>query len=232
MLNSVIPSKVFSDLPERLSAELFCKAPLHRLKTGQRLFSAGDPGAGCYRLEQGLIKVLVSSPQGEDRIFSILGPGSIVGELSMIDGLPRSATIVALQDCVFRFVSRETFDQCVQSRPEVCQSFLAALALRLRETNDALAASTFLSVKGRVARALLDLADSLGKKTAAGGITIPYKISQGDLAAMAGVARENVSRTMSEWRRRNLVTQSADAYCLKDRTALEQEMSYAPDGSG
>jgi len=76
------------------------------------------------------------------------------------------------------------------------------LARRLRQTDEALAASTFLSVRARLARALLNLAEYVGEKTGASRIELRHKISQGDLAAMAGVARENVSRTMSDWRKR------------------------------
>src|SRR5204863_8163912 len=97
------------------------------------------------------------------------------------------------------------------------------LALRLRRADDALAATTFLSVKGRLARALLNLAEYVGEENG-GRIELRHKISQGDLAAMAGVARENVSRTVSEWRKRDIVTRSSDYYCIVDRTALAREM--------
>lgn len=84
---------------------------------------------------------------------------------------------------------------------------------RLREANEVLAASSFLSVKGRLARALLNLAEYTGEER--GGRTeLRLKIGQGDLAAMAGIARDNVSPTMSEWRNRNIVTRSSDYYCI------------------
>jgi CRP/FNR family cyclic AMP-dependent transcriptional regulator len=65
-----------------LSAPFFDMAPLRELKAGAVLFAAGDTGDGCYRLEQGLLKVMVTSPSGEERIIAILGPGTIVGELA------------------------------------------------------------------------------------------------------------------------------------------------------
>jgi hypothetical protein len=91
-----------------------------------------------------------------------------------------------------------------------------------------LAATTFLTVKARIARALLELADHIGQNAGAGRIVLQDKIGQGDLAAMAGVARENVSRVMSDWRRRNLVSLSSSSssrfYCINDRAALADEM--------
>ena len=103
---------------------------------------------------------------------------------------------------------------------------MGTLARRLREADDALAAATFLSVKGRLARALLNLAEYVGEENGGGQIQLRHKISQSDLAAMAGVARENVSRTMSDWRKRDIVTRSSDYYCINDPKALAQEMEF------
>ena len=224
----VSTSNVLSGLPKRLASKLFAGATPYPLKSGQALFRAGDPGDGCYRVEQGLMKVVVASPQGEERIIAILGPDAIVGELAMIDGLPRSASVVAIRDCALRFVSRDAFEECKAAHPEICQYLMSTLATRLREADDALAAATFLTVKGRLARALLELADHVGQDNGAGHILLHHKISQSDLAAMAGVARENVSRTLSEWRRRELVTQSSNYYCINDTTALAREMEFGP----
>src|SRR4029079_2790581 len=91
---------VLAGLPERLAAPLFATGTRCEREAGVVLFSAGDPGDGCYRLEAGLVKVCVASPKGEERIVAILGPLAIVGELSMIDGISRSATVATLQDCV------------------------------------------------------------------------------------------------------------------------------------
>ena len=101
---------------------------------------------------------------------------------------------------------------------------MRTLVRRLREADDALAAATFLSVKGRLARALFQLAEYVGKDNGAGQLQLHRKISQSDLAAMAGVARENLSRTMREWRKWEIVTRLWDYYCINDPGALAQEM--------
>lgn len=217
---------VLADLPERLSSHLFASASLHRLVVGQVLFNAGDDGDGCYRLEQGLLKITVMSPEGEERIVAMLGPGEIVGELSMVDGLPRSMSVVAFENCTLRYVSRKTFEKCIQTYPEISKQLMAILASRLRAADQALTAMTFLTVKGRVAQALLYLADHVGTKDGTGRITFRQKIHQKDVAAMAGVARENVNRTMGEWQRRKLVIRSLNFYQINDRAALEREMKF------
>jgi len=103
------------------------------------------------------------------------------------------------------------------------------LARRLRYTNDIVAASSFLSLKGRVARALLSLAEEFGRDVGQGRIVIQQKISQSDLAAMAGVARENVSRVLHDWAERSLVSRLAGYYCLEDKAAFKRETEdYVP----
>ena len=151
-------------------------------------------------------------------------PTAIVGEQSLIDGLPRSAAVIALRDSVLRFVSREAFEQYTKAHPETYQTFVTVLSLRLREADAAIAASAFLSVRARVARALLELAEHVGQDAGEGRIVLDHTISQGDLAAMAGVARENVSRVFSDFRKHKLVTLRSRLICLNDVAAIEREM--------
>ena len=200
------PSNVLSGLPGRLLSELFEGAVAHNLRGGEVLFRAGDVGDGCYRIQTGLVKVIVTSRQGEERIISLLGPDAVVGELSMIDGGPRSAAVVAIADCSLSFLSRAKFQTYLEAHPELTSYLMKTLARRLREADDGLAATAFLSVKQRLARALLSVAEYVGEKNGEGRIQLRLKISQGDLAAMAGVARENVSRTLGEWRKQDIVT--------------------------
>ena len=97
------------------------------------------------------------------------------------------------------------------------------LARHLRGNNAALVAMSFLSVKGRAARALLSLADAFGEDVGAGRILIHQKVSQGDLAAMAGIARENLSRVLQEWMHNALIKRLASYYCVENKAALERE---------
>jgi CRP/FNR family transcriptional regulator len=215
-------SAILPRLPKNLSAQLFAGAASRHLEAGEALFVAGDTGDGCYRLEQGLVKVIITSLRGEERILAILGPGAIVGELSVIDGGPRSASVVAVKECELSFVSRAAFKECTQEYPEIYHYLVDVLAARLRETDDALVAASFLTVKSRLARALLELAKFLGEEEASGRVLIRHKVSQSDLAAMAGVARENVSRALSDWKRRRLVTRSTGYYCIHDIATLKR----------
>jgi len=218
---------ILPNLPAQFSERLWANARAQSLAEREVLFQAGDVADGCYRLEQGLVKVCIGSAQGDERILTILGPGSIVGELAIIDGLPRSATVVAIRDCKLSFISREAFANCVREYPEINGYLVATLVARLREADEEMAAASFLTVKARVARALLELAEHLGRETEPGRITIFHKIRQSDIAAMAGVARENVSRTLTEWKRRGMIGQSSSYYFINDKTRLARETEEA-----
>ena len=170
-----------------------------------------------------MLKATIAAPAGGERILAILGPGSVVGELAMIDRGPRSASVSALRDSKLSFVGRAAFEAFGQSRPELYRHMATLLAQRLRDTDEALVATNFLSVKGRVARALLNLAEAFGRDLGKGRILIRQKVSQSDLAAMAGIARENVSRVLNEWTNRSLVSRLAGYYCLENKVVLNRE---------
>src|SRR5262249_34156249 len=208
-------------MSEPLLTSLFAGAASRHLKAGDVLLVAGAPGEGCYRLEQGLLKVVVTSSWGEDRILAMLGPGQIVGELAVIDGGPRCASVFAVRDCELSFISRAAFEERAIGHPEIYQYLISVLAARMRETDEAVAAASFLTVQARLARALLELGKYVGQDDGTGRVVIRHKISRSDLAAMAGVARENVSRVMSDWKRNKVVARSSGFYCLIDITRLK-----------
>jgi CRP/FNR family transcriptional regulator, cyclic AMP receptor protein len=215
---------LLSELPAHLSTELFATAELMRLHAGQVLFRAGDVANGCYRIEKGLLKVTMVSRFGAERILAFLGRGAIVGELSLIDGLPRSATVVAVGDASVSFLSSAAFEAFAEEYPELNKSLVRLLARRLRETDATVAASSFLSLKGRMARTLLELAKHFGQEVGPGRIVIRQKIRQTDLAAMAGIARENVTRILNDWQRRKLVSRPSGYYCLENQAQLEHQV--------
>jgi CRP-like cAMP-binding protein len=215
---------VLSGLPTKLFSELFAKGRPVSLKAGQPLFMSGDPSNGCYRLDEGLLKVSVITATGGERILAILGPGAIVGELSMLDGTARSASVEALRESKLCFISSAVFEAFADTHAELYRHGMMLLARRLRATNEALVAATFMSLKGRVARVLLSLAEAFGHPVGNGRTLIRQKVTQTDLAAMAGISRENVSRVLSHWMRGAVVSRLAGYYCLENRAAIEREL--------
>jgi CRP-like cAMP-binding protein len=214
---------LFSALPSDLAGLLYSRARPVRLAGGEVLFVANEVGEGFYRIDQGLLKVSMLSRAGGERILAILGSGSMIGELSVLGGSPRSATVSAVRDSELSFVSRAHFETVAIEYPEIYKHLVTLLAQRLLSTNAMVAATSFLSLKGQVARALLDLAAAFGQDTGDGRILIRQKITQSEIAAMAGIARENVSRILNDWTRRKMVSRLAGYYCLEQGKALERE---------
>ena len=212
-------------LPAEVSKSLFGQARTVNLARNQVLFLAGDPADGCYWVQEGLLKVHVVAPSGAERVLAILGSGTLVGELSMIDGAPRSASVTAIRDAKLAFISRAAFDAFTRTHPEIYRHMTSLLARRLRDIDDVLTATSLLPLKGRVAQSLLSLSEAFGKDVGSGRILINQKVTQSDIAAMAGIARENVSRILQEWMRQSLLSRLAGYYCLENKAALQREQN-------
>ena len=217
------PDNVLGRLPAELSGKLLSGERTINLRAGDTLFERGDAGDGCYWLRRGVLAVSVGSANGEQRILAILGPGELVGEIAMIDGLPRSATVQAVRDCVLTFVSRAAFTEVMNRHPELHRDIVTTLAARLRQSDEDMVASSFLTVRARVARALLVFARHLGEEVGEDRIRIRHKITQSDLAAMAGVARESVSRTLSGWSKQKVLEGSSRAGYVVNEARLRRE---------
>ena len=217
-------SQLLLRLPTHLATDLFAGATLVKLAADHVLFLADDPGDSCYRVEDGLLKVMIVSRSGIERILSFISRGGIVDELAILDGLPRSASVVAVRDVVLSRLSRAEFDAFAAEHPELYKSLITLLTQRLRETNVAVAAGSFLSLRGRVAHTLLELADHFGRNVGSDRIVVQHKIGQSDLAAMAGIARENLSRILKDWERRKIVSRLSGYYCLENKSKLQREI--------
>jgi CRP-like cAMP-binding protein len=212
---------LFSILPAKLAEGLIGQARTVALTPDQVLFRTGDACDGCYHVIEGLLRVTVKLPSGRERILAILGAGGFIGELSLMDGAPRSASVIAIKASKLYFVTREAFDAFGAAHPEIFRHIADLLARRLRDNSATLAMSS-LSIKARAARALLSLAEAFGKDVGSGRILIRQKVSQGDLAAMAGIARENLSRILQDWMDAKLISRLAGYYCLENRATLER----------
>jgi CRP/FNR family transcriptional regulator, cyclic AMP receptor protein len=222
-LNDASKSPLLWGLPEHLSRDLFKDAtPIH-LRPDEVLFHAGDAGDGCYRVDNGLLKVTMLSPSGSERILVFLGSGAVVGELSMIDGLPRSASVVAVRPAALSFLSRSAFKTFAKQHPELYEYLVMLLSARLRETDAVIAAGSFLPNKGRLACTLLELAGEFGQDAGNGRTVIRQKIGQSDLAAMTGIARETASRIINDWQRCKMISRLSGYYCIENKDQLQRE---------
>jgi CRP/FNR family transcriptional regulator, cyclic AMP receptor protein len=192
-----------------------------RLQPGAVVFREGDPPDGCYLILKGAVKVSLVEPDGQESLLAILGPGDVVGEMALLDRLPRSATVVALRGCELCHLHTAAFERLAQTDIAVYRQLLCVLSARLRASNERYALQR-MGLSGRLARAFLQLAHSCGEVLPDRRILIRQKLSQADLGHMIGAARENVNRQLGEWRRHQLLSRISGYYCLKDPRALER----------
>ncbi|MEM8853368.1 MAG: Crp/Fnr family transcriptional regulator, partial [Pseudomonadota bacterium] len=167
-------------LPEDLAAELTKVARTRPVKAGQALFEAGDPGDGFYALLEGSLKVVLRGEDGE-QLLALLSPGALFGELSLFDGRPRSATVLAAKASRVAFFDKSAVFRFCDDNPAVYRHMLGIVGRRLRASNESLAARSLLPLSGRVAQSLLQLADLFGKEVGDGRTLVHHKISQADL---------------------------------------------------
>lgn len=190
-------------------------------QAGASIFTASQPGEIAYVVLAGTLKVSVVQPNGHELILALLGRGEIVGELAMADRGVRSADVVAIEPSTLLWIDRNALTQIRRELPQVTENLLALMARRLRLANAQLEAIATLDVHGRVARQLLALADAYGAPVP-GGVQIPIRLTQGDLAALVGATRVRVNEVLVGFKRRNHV--SVDGryrVTIHDRGALE-----------
>ncbi len=204
MQTALETSPLFSTLPPRHLENLTVHSRRRVFRRGETIFRHGDVGNALYFLESGRVKVVVTSEQGEDVLLAVLGPGEVFGELSIFDGLPRSATVEVIEDATALALDRQAFQDYLRQEPDVAFHLLASLSRRLR-TGDAMVEDCdFLDVPGRLAKKLLDLAEQHGRETA-DGVEIELRLTQRELAGMVAASRESVNKHLAYFRQKGLV---------------------------
>jgi len=156
---------------------------------------AEEEGDTLFIIRGGRVKVSIVSEEGREVILSLLGPGSVFGELSLLDGKPRSANVTAIQDADLIMLRRPDFVQLIFRVPQIATALLAELASRLRKTDRQIEGLALLDVTSRISETLLQLATEGGVETDA-GILIKERPTHQDLANMSGTTRETVSRVL------------------------------------
>ena len=175
-----------------------------RYPGGQILFHIGDEGGSLHIIERGRVKVTIPSYSGEELILAILGAGEILGELSLFDGKPRSATVQALENTETLCLHRKDVLELMRNRFDLVERILEVLSRRIRDTDLLLADRHFLGINTRLARKILDLGDAFGMQDGK-QIRIDMKITQKDLAAMIGATRESINKELKVLRNQGVV---------------------------
>jgi CRP/FNR family transcriptional regulator, cyclic AMP receptor protein len=166
-----------------------------------RLFYQGDPGTGLFVVASGLVKVLVTSEDGEEMVLVTLGPGEALGELSIVDGGPRSASAEALEPTVALVITRPVLLDLAARDRALTEALLHTLGSLLRRLTEQASDLVFLDLPGRMAKLLAGLAAERGSETP-DGIELDANLTQTDLAGMVGASRQSVNQILQGFARR------------------------------
>ena len=184
---------LFSGLDESELQRLSQVAVRRRAGRNEQVVRAGEDAESLIVLLTGRTKVTNFDEEGREIILAWLGPGEFFGEMGLIDGSPRSASVVAVEPCELLAIGKAEFQRCIQENFQVAQKLMQILVRRLREADRNIESLALLDVYGRVARLLLDMSeDENGKRV------VRQKISKQDMARMIGASREMVSKVMRD----------------------------------
>lgn len=189
------------------------------IRKGDVLFRKGDEGAAMYIIIQGRLKVAYPSKLGDEVTLAIFSNGDFFGEMALLDGMPRSADAVAIEETHLYILNRSDFLSFIFSNPGAIQSVLYALSMRIRKTDDLLGETCFMSISQRLARRLVEIAEKQPgynpKKT-----PIELKLIQKDLASLLGVSRESINKELKALRDKGVVTTSRNTITITDMDVL------------
>jgi CRP/FNR family cyclic AMP-dependent transcriptional regulator len=217
---------IFCDLESEAFDQLCRYAKHATLKRGATLFSKGDPGNSLFAVISGTVKMSISSPDGRSAIFNLIGPGEIFGEIAVLDGQSRTADATANTNCEIFVIDRREFLPFVRSHPELAMKFIELLCAKLRWTSDQVEQVILQNLPGRLASALIRLAEK--HKLAPGDQTIA--VTQQEISEMVGMTRESINKQLRVWATRKWVRLEHGAIVVLDAEPL-QALVEAGSGS-
>jgi CRP/FNR family cyclic AMP-dependent transcriptional regulator len=191
---------MFEDVePEHLAA-VAAVASAKTCQRGETVVREGDAGDSVFAIRQGTLKVSIAEGGGRVTALGIMGPGEIFGELSLLDGCPRSATVIALTRAKLVVIERQSFWKLLESSPRAGISVLAVLARRLRRLSQRSESISGLPVRRRLARQIVLLSESHGQRLGPRRLRIAVKLTQQELGELVGATRESVNKQLGAWK--------------------------------
>jgi len=224
VLSTLAKSPLLQGLPQESLEQIATGARRRTYRRGEILVHEGDPGDTLVILESGTVKVLVYSENGDETVLSLVGPGESFGELALIDGEARSATIQAMEPVEALSIHRDAFMQVVRSHPPTCERLLCALAAKIRYLTTSVSDLAFLNLEGRLAKKLLELAADRGREVN-GGREIAVNITQDELAAMVGATRASVNKVLGWYADRDIIGHTRRRIVVRDPDRLRARIS-------
>jgi CRP/FNR family transcriptional regulator, cyclic AMP receptor protein len=216
---AMLAAPLLEGVPQRAVVALVERGRLRHYRKGTYLCHQGDPAEDVFFLLAGRLEISSIAATGNRVLHATLDTPGFVGELGVLADLPRSASVLTLEDCDVWVVTGEEFVSFLANEPHAARALMRALARQIHSHEAFVDDLLFLDLKGRVAKRLLQLATPSLDDLPDDGFMIP-SVTHADLASLCGGSRENVTRILTEFQRRGLVLRDGHRYVLKKVSGL------------
>ncbi|MCH7781743.1 Crp/Fnr family transcriptional regulator [candidate division KSB1 bacterium] len=206
---------LFSELEDNALSELAKSLKTQTFRKDTTVVSETDEGSMLYIINKGQVKISRLSETGKEVILAILGEGDFFGEMSLLDGLARSANVITLTEAELFVLYRGTFLKLIEKNPKIAIGLLKELALRLRKSDTQIKSLSLFDATGRVATTLIQIAEDSGT-IKDGTVKIQNLPNQRDLANIAGTSRETISRILKAFVAEGTVTKEKGKLFIND----------------
>ncbi|MCA9973011.1 MAG: Crp/Fnr family transcriptional regulator [Anaerolineales bacterium] len=217
-------SPLFAALSEAQLRQIAADVVERRFASGEIIFREGDPGQVLYVVRSGQVRIFVNGVDGSETSVILFGrAGEMFGELAVVDGLPRSATAVALDTTILYLITRADFRKHMQRCPQFALNFMKELSMRVRYNTRQMDSLASLGIPQRLARKLMELAQDYGRATQ-DGVCLDLTLTQADLASLVGATRESVNKCLRQFRDRRWILLEQGQIVIQDPDALRAQV--------
>jgi CRP/FNR family transcriptional regulator, cyclic AMP receptor protein len=197
------------------------KLASRRFADGELIFMRGDPGSTLMILVEGRVRIGVNTSDGREMLLTIMEPGQLFGEMSILDGQPRSADATAMGETLVLALERADFLATLRRYPEAAMRLCAMLSERLRRSTEQVEGVTLHPVNVRLARLLLTTAAQSSKPKGNGNPRIKGNPTQRDLGQLIGASRQKVNFHLGQWQAEGIIARQGNAFAIQNWKALQ-----------
>jgi CRP/FNR family transcriptional regulator, cyclic AMP receptor protein len=210
MIPDIRNISIFKNLDQTQLQQISSLLYFRSFSAAKNIFLEQTPGDTVFFIIKGKVKITRYFRDGSEAILDIIGDGEIFGEMSLIDSLSRSASVITLENSSLCWMGKIPFQNCIKLMPVLAMNLMATLTNRLRRSNEKFCAYSKLDVAGMVAWSLLDLVEIYACQQEPGEFIIPFRLTQGDLASLAMASRERVNHVIGQFKREKIIVVDAN----------------------
>lgn len=211
------------DVPAAARADFLNAGRVMKVPAGRRIMTQGDPAGDFMILLKGRLRVSATTASGRDLTFRLLDAIQPVGEVAALDGGPRTADVAAVGPCQVLVLPRQHCLDVIGQHPALALAMVQLLCARLRDTSQGLERVATQRLPSRMAHLLARLAQEYGQPLPGGGVALPMRLSQGDMASLVAATREAVNKQLAEWKAAGWLVMEAGHMTIADPLRLAAE---------